>query len=430
MIKYILPQIIKYQNVDDLLENKREYSLFDTRKHLSIDELLQDNFVCIVGEPGIGKTRLVDEIKNQIPTRLHYHCTASMISRKPIPNDIEYCTIDALDEVEGNVFYSTLLLIKQYKENNPNVKVLFTCRKHYVASYAKHFASCKKLIFIELCRLSNKDVMEIVNECSETTRTNVVKSTKLRELLTIPRYLTFLLEHEKQKGSCSNIGELFEFIIGNSIQTAINKRQDNNISQENNNRQDNINNEGSRILIQRVLEKVAFIMEISRKDQISKDELYTVLDEVKGNMAQMLVVNFDLLYFESRILKDTNGILQFESTELQEYLAAKELCRQDNIESVLYDVAVQKDLKHIYPNWYDVIPHISYTEDKIHTFINVIKLIVSYESSLKNDSFESLLRYVDPSVCTLQQKEELFSVLLEHYLRMPAYIGWKTKPSN
>ena len=427
MIKYILPQIIKYQNVDDLLENKREYSLFDTRKHLSIDELLQDNFVCIVGEPGIGKTRLVDEIKNQIPTRLHYHCTASMISRKPIPNDIEYCTIDALDEVEGNVFYSTLLLIKQYKENNPNVKVLFTCRKHYVASYAKHFASCKKLIFIELCRLSNKDVMEIVNECSETTRTNVVKSTKLRELLTIPRYLTFLLEHEKQKGSCSNIGELFEFIIGNSIQTAINKRQDNNISQENNNRQDNINNEGSRILIQRVLEKVAFIMEISRKDQISKDELYTVLDEVKGNMAQMLVVNFDLLYFESRILKDTNGILQFESTELQEYLAAKELCRQDNIESVLYDVAVQKDLKHIYPNWYDVIPHISYTEDKIHTFINVIKLIVSYESSLKNDSFESLLRYVDPSVCTLQQKEELFSVLLEHYLRMPAYIGWKNQ---
>lgn len=432
-MNYIIPQIIKYQNVDDLLENNdRDRSLFDTRKYLSIDELLQDSFVCVVGEPGIGKTRLVNEIKNQITTRLH-HCTASKNSLEKIPQDIDYCIIDALDEVDGNVFYSALLLIKQYKEDNPDVKVLFTCRKHYVASYAKHFASCKGLFFIELCRLSDKDVMKLVDECSETTRNNVAKSTKLKELLTIPRYLTFLLEHEKQKGGCSNIGELFEFIIGNSIQTAINKYQDSSNRQKNTRRkriikrQDSINHEGSRILIQRVLEKVAFIMEISRKDQISKDELYTILDEVKGNMAQMLVANFDLLYFESRILKDTNGILQFENTELQEYLAAKELCRQDNIESVLYDVVVQKDLKHIYPNWYDVIPHISYTKDEIHTFINVIKLIVSYESSLENDSFESLLRYVDPSVCTLHQKEELFSVLLEHYLRMPAYIGWKSQ---
>ena len=432
MMNYIIPQIIKYQNVDDLLENNdRGRSLFNEGKYLSIEELFQNNFVCVVGEPGIGKTRLVDEIKNQFPTRLH-HCTASKYSIESIPEDIDYCIIDALDEVEGKVFYSTLLLIKKYKEGHPDVKVLFTCRKHYVASYAKHFSSCKGLLFIELCRLSNNDVMEIVNGCSEMIRTNVAKSTKLKELLTIPRYLTFLLEHEKQKGSCSNIGELFEFIISNSIQTDINKSQYNNNRQKNTKRrkridlQDNIN-EGSRILIQRVLEKVAFIMEISRKDQISKDELYTILDEIKGNMAQMLVVNFDLLYFESRILKDTNGILQFENTELQEYLAAKELCRQDNIESVLYDVAVQKDLKHIYPNWYDVIPHISYTKDEIHTFINVIKLIVSYESSLENNSFESLLRYVDPSVCTLHQKEELFSVLLEHYLRMPAYIGWKSK---
>lgn len=84
-------------------------------------------------------------------------------------------------------------------------------------------------------------------------------------------------------------------------------------------------------------------MEISRKDQISKDELYTILDGVKGNMTQILIANLDLLFFESRILKDTNGILQFENTELQEYLAAKELCRQDNIESVLYNVAVQKN---------------------------------------------------------------------------------------
>ena len=171
-------------------------------------------------------------------------------------------------------------------------------------------------------------------------------------------------------------------------------------------------------------------MEISRKDQISKDELYTILDGIKGNMTQMFIANFDLLYFESRILKDTDGTLQFENTELQEYLAAKELCRQDDIESVLYDVAVHKELKHIYPNWYDVIPHISYSKDRIHTFINVFRLIISYESNLENVAFENLLKYVDPSVLSIQQKEELFSIIFEHYQRIPAYIMWKSSMSN
>lgn len=416
MIDYIVPQIIEYQSIDDLLgNNHQDRSLFDTGENLSLDKLFQENFVCIVGEPGIGKSRLVGEIRNYLSPQKVYHSTASRFESKSVPVKFEYCVIDALDEVEGSIFFSTLQTIKEYKAKNPDTKVLFTCRKHYVASYAKHFASCTDLIYVELCRLKNEDMMGVVNGCSETTKASVTKSAKLRDILTIPRYLTFLLEYEEQKGDISNIGDLFEFIVGKTIQNAVKVRHKDN------------DNESIKILIQRVLEKIAFIMEISRKDQISKDELYTILDGVKGNMTQMLVTNFDLLFFESRILKDTNGTLQFENTELQEYLAAKELCRQDNIESVLYDVAVQKDLKHIYPNWYDVIPHISYSENRVHTFINVIKLIVSYESSLENDSFESLLRYIDPSILILKQKEELFSIILEHYLRIPAYIGWKSQ---
>lgn len=420
MTNYIIPQIIKYQNIDDLLENNNKArSLFDTGESLSIDELLQENFVCVVGEPGIGKSRLVDEMKSHSSNKILFSCKASEFKTKPIPTGVEYSIIDALDEVEGNVFFSTLQLIKDYKVNNPDVKVLFTCRKHYVASYANHFASCKNLFYVELCRLKNEDVMREIDGCSETTKANITKSSKLSELLRNPRYLTFLLKHEEEKGGCTNIRELFEYIIGKSILNAVDSRYGDN---KNDNKNENL-----KILIQRVLEKVSFIMEISRKDQISKDELYTIFDGVRGNMTQMLIANFDILYFESRILKDTNGVLQFENTELQEYLAAKELCRQDNIESVLYDVAVQKDLKHIYPNWYDVIPHISYVDDKAESFMNIIKLIVSYESNIDNEAFVSLLRYVDPSMLEVQQKAELFSIILEHFLRVPIYIGWRSQ---
>ena len=412
-IEYIVPQMVEYQKIDDLLENRNNTRpFFDTNEYLSIDKVLQEHFACIVGEPGIGKTRLVEEIRKLTSTK-HVYYTASKFctNNENISADKEYCIIDALDEVDGSLFQRVLLSIGQYKDEHPNVKVLFTCRKHYVASYANHFAACNNLKFIELFRLSGKDVDELIDKTSETTKKNVSQSSKLKELLSIPRYLVFLLEHENKQGACSNISELFEYIIERSIQTAIENSQ--------------IKNENIKILIQRVLEKVAFIMEISRKDNITKDELYSVLDGIKGNMAQMLISNIDLLFFENRILKETNGVLQFENTELQEYLAAKELCRQDNIESVLYDVAVQQKLKHIYTNWYDVIPHISYTEDRVHTFINVLKLIVSYESNLENEAFVSLLRYVDTSILSLHQKEELFSIVFDHYLRVPAYIMWR-----
>lgn len=413
-IEYIAPQIVKYQKIDDLLEgNKSTQSFFDTNEYISIDGVLQENFVCIVGEPGIGKSRLVDEIKKRASAN-SYSEKASNFNAKDVPSDTKYCIIDALDEVDGNSFYDALISIRKYKEENPDVNVIFTCRKHYVASYANHFSVCNKLNYIELLRLKECEVLDLVcKKCHETTYQNVCLSSKLKELLTIPRYLMFLLKYDNKKGKCSNVGELFEYMISNSIQNAINDRQD--IS----------NKESIKILVQRVLEKVAFIMEISRKDQITKDELYSILDGVKGNMAQMLISNFDLLFFENRILKETNGVLQFENTEIQEYLAAKELCRQDNTESVLYDVAVQQKLKHVYPNWYDVIPHISYTKDKVSTFINVFKLIVSYESNLENKAFENLLKYVDPSVLSVQQKEDLFFVLFEHYQRISAYIMWR-----
>lgn len=418
-LNYIIPQFVKYQNVDDLLENNNHHSLFN-ENNLSINDVLTENFVCIVGEPGIGKSRLLDEVKERILPK-PFFCKASKFTDLSVPKENEYCIIDALDEVEGYLFYNVLQSIKHYKKENPKVKVLFTCRKHYVASYARHFADCNYLTFIEICRLSERDVMNVISgncNCSEATLENINKSPKLKELITIPRYLTFLLEYIKQKGECLNIGELFEYMIVCSIKAAIESYKG--IQ----------NTESIRILLQRLLEKMAFVMEISRKDQISKDELYTILDGIKGNMTQMFIANFDLLYFESRILKDTDGTLQFENTELQEYLAAKELCRQDNIESVLYDVAVHKELKHIYPNWYDVIPHISYSKDRIHTFINVFKFIISYESNLENESFRNLLKYIDPSVLSIQQKEELFSIIFEHYQCVPAYIMWKSSMSN
>ena len=418
-MNYIVPKITKYSNIDELLKNESKTpSLFDIENFLSIDDLLSENFVCIVGEPGVGKSRLISEIKTRLTEKPLSFCNASEFKPQVIPSDVEYCIVDALDEVDGSEFNYTLQLIKQYKEEHQDVKVMFSCRKHYVVSYASFFSSCTKLVFVEVNRLDDQEVTNIIDTCADVTKENINRSPKLRKLLSIPRYLMFLLESENQREGISNIGELFEFIVDRSIDEAL-KEHDKPVRKEN-----------FKALIKRIIEKIAFIMEISRKDKISKDDLYTIIDELKGNMAHMLVANFDLLFFESRILKETNGILQFGNSEIQEYLAAKELGRQDNIESVLYDVAVQKELKHIYPNWYDVIPHLSYSEGRSDSFVNVFKLITAYESHLENDTFESLLRYVNPSTLGVHQRADLFSNLFDHYQRVPAYIKWRGPIQN
>lgn len=340
-------------------------------------------------------------------------CNAVDFISKSVGINVKYCIVDALDEVGSNQFSRVFREIKDFCENNKNTNVVFSCRKHYVASYARIFSSFTDLSYIELLRLDDESVEDILSSCSKQVICNIGKSKKMLGLLSIPRYLEYFIEYQKENVDCQNIGQIFEQFVEKNILKAI-EEYDNTQCDKNN----------LAILIQRVLEKIAFVMEIGRLDSITKDELYTILDGISGNMAQMVLSNLSLLFFENRILKETNDVLMFPDTEIQEYLAAKELCRQDNIESVLYDIAVSHDVKHIYPNWLDVIPHVSYTRSP--SFFNIFKLILSYESNLELDSLDALLRYVDPTILTIEQKAELFKIIWNNYFRRPVYIRWRS----
>ena len=101
MKDYIVPQITKYSNIDELLKNKsKTHSLFDIKNFLLIDDLLNENFVCIVGEPGIGKSRLISEIKKKLIKKSSFACNASEFESQKIPSNTEYCIVDALDELD------------------------------------------------------------------------------------------------------------------------------------------------------------------------------------------------------------------------------------------------------------------------------------------------------------------------------------------
>ena len=414
MDRYILPYIKQYIKIDDLLESTdKSNSTRITDKSSFLDTIRNTHHLCVVGEPGIGKSRLLKELESALSSKDVVKCNAVDFISKSVGINVKYCIVDALDEVESNQFSRVFREIKDFCENNKNTNVVFSCRKHYVASYARIFSSFTDLSYIELLRLDDESVRDILSSCSKQVISNIGKSNKMLDLLSVPRYLEYFIEYQKENVDCEDIGQIFEVFVEKNILHAIEK-YDNTQCDKNN----------LAILTQRVLEKIAFVMEIGRLDSITKDELYTILDGISGNMAQMVLSNLSLLFFENRILKETNGVLMFPDTEIQEYLAAKELCRQDNIESVLYDIAVSHDVKHIYPNWLDVIPHVSYIRSS--SFFNIFKLILSYESNLELDSLDALLRYLDPTILSVEQKAELFKIIWNNYLRRPVYIRWRS----
>lgn len=412
---YITPNIEKYDSVDKLIANENvTKSRFEPLQKLSIKEVLNESFLCIIGEPGVGKSRLIEELLLSISTKEFVTaCNASKFNKDNFTNECKYCIIDALDETDENKFFHILNDINQFKKTHPSTNVFFSCRSHYVSTFRQYFVSCEGLHYLEIQKLKQEDIRNVISKFSQNTQDCIDKSPKLFELLRTPRYLNFLIELEEQKIECNTIGDLFEYIILRIIEQALERNKV-------------PNNKNTKILVQRVLEKIALVMEIGRKDSITKDELYTILDELKGNMSQMLIANVDLMYFQNRILIDIGDKLKFENTQLQEYLAAKELCRQNNIESMIYDFSVQKELRHIYPNWFDIIPHISYLSDS-ETFINTIKLLTSYERNLDSEVFAALTKFVDPDSLLMPQKEELFKLLYENFQHNNVYISWRSE---
>ena len=142
MDRYILPYIKQYIKIDDLLESTdKSNSTRITDKSSFLDTIRNTHHLCVVGEPGIGKSRLLKELESALSSKDVVKCNAVDFISKSVGINVKYCIVDALDEVESNQFSRVFREIKDFCENNKNTNVVFSCRKHYVASYARIFSS-------------------------------------------------------------------------------------------------------------------------------------------------------------------------------------------------------------------------------------------------------------------------------------------------
>src|SRR5690606_21438961 len=175
------------------------------------------------------------------------------------------------------------------------------------------------------------------------------------------------------------------------------------------------------VLTKRVLEKLALIMEIYQVNKITKDELITFLDEADSNVNLIFLNTENIDSFISRVLKSTDFVIEFDNSEFQEYLAAKELLRLGQKSQILFDLIVEPNFKQIFPNWFDVLKYV--VEIDPTQLVSIIEFLRHRIERLVSDDLFTLLGSVDTKKLNENQKGVIFEIVHDYFQKHNIFIG-------
>lgn len=382
MIK-IIPQYfelfenLKAFNANDITDTSNfTFEPFSFRyPTIQVENLLNFQNLFILAEPGYGKSTLLEELKKHLDkSSITYQFIYGIDNKAFIINDnIEVLIFDALDENKDVVpTFLELLTITKDK----NIKLIISNRIHYL-NKVEHLIQNIDFKFIRLLPFNKGQIFEFFRNTlqeknfDDETLNQVIENSKSsngNSILSTPRYLNefckYILNNDLKTEDIKVIkkSELFEKVVFYKLEA------------------ENKGNKNKIFLTKRVLERLALIMEIHEINQITKEDFITFLDQANSNISLIFLNTVDLDDLLDRVMKTTGDFLQFEHSEFQEYLAAKELSRIGYRYQTIYDLMIDPILQYIKPNWIDVL---SYAVDLDSAFVKpVIRFIETrnYES--------------------------------------------------
>lgn len=432
---YINPNLKQYDSLKLLLDNQSDIFSSYTYK---ISDLLNLNKCIIISEPGYGKTRLLKEClsqgqyegvfvdlkkigKQDIKQFIDNQNNSIIIIQKSnneeilnsklfkTPNftlenndNIIFC-FDALDEVKQEYFSEIVDNIHRFIKEYHNAKFFISCRKNYLQKWA-HLFSESEYKYVEMYSFNNTQSKELFtkNGCSEQDF-DIIYERKLSNIIQTPRYLEMFLDLLKKYGidKVKNLsrGKIFELFINNKLYietertSLINKKE----------------------IFKKIFEKLALIMEIYQTNQITKDELIEFFDNTSGNLniSFLSQVSLDHLYDHS-LIKDNIDTVEFENTEFQEYLAAKEISKLGRVKQVIYDLAVVKELREINPSWVNTLSFV--IELDITLLRDIIEYILTNNKKLAiNEEYFRLIPRHNIDALNTDDRRKIFELVFSYY---------------
>lgn len=446
MSKYITPNMSMHDSFKDVLEFKSEteyyYFLLSDRNQVKFNDLYANDITFVIAEPGYGKTRLLKEIV--IKAKMNHkeaifmdlkkvqfslsqfikdHVSkAVVVSLKKTEIDLDktdliktpdfelidntstIVCLDALDEVKKERFSDIVDSIKEFIKEYPQISIFISCRRHHFIKYQNLFLEIEAK-FIRIGPFSRNQTTEYLktSSLSETDIEKVIETLEVKGrqlIIQVPRYLgmlTSILQPGTEHGLNLKKADLFEYFIYKKLEIE----------------EDGAGSKTKEIA-KRVLEKLALLMEMYQTNTLTKEELITFFDDVDSNICVSFLHQVPIQNFYDRsLLKDNIETIEFENTEFQEYLAAKEIARMGQASQTFFELAVDKELREIYPSWFNTI---SFLLDFLPSLLKpILDFSVSKPDVVQDEEFHRLIIKFDANKLNPDERRHIFNTIFLYY---------------
>lgn len=431
--EYITPITNVYSTFAEAKESAGKRSveaLFRDETVLDISDLAQGQRNLIVGEPGVGKTLLLQKIKKHLNGRA---CSTKFINLRranalnnvpgelPATKSPRALLLDGLDEVKASAFPDVLQRLQSISADYPDLAIYLSSRWVFISRFANSFPQYRFIVISPFTQSqvrkyllasghNERDVDEVISRIAPFSQRPLV--------IQIPRYLDYLDSFLREKGvdavSQVSRNDLFEYFIYAKLEV-----------------EDEKFNEDKRALTKRVLEKLALAMEIYQTNVISKDELMTFFDDIKSDLKIIALTQIPIeAFYDYSLLRVSNDAgldyIEFENAEFQEYLAAKEIARFSDPSFAAFAFAVDSKVGEIYPTWYNALTFLVEIEPTLLERLVEFSGLRAETFRVVDESFLAFLGRVDLRGVSPELRRLLFKDVMEYQWRTSQWLSGDT----
>jgi hypothetical protein len=397
----------------------------NSKERPTVPELAKGSRNLIVGEPGMGKTTLLEELEKSIKEKGIDTCWIqlkdnkcverinSFLSKEVSPETRRSLFLDGFDEVSANNLSEVIGVITDLSKPENSIDIYLTSRWHFVKRHIEIASLGYR--FLAISPLSQATVRSVLIESEysendiESLMGFVVSFGHGDVVIQTPRYLIYFISYIKEKG-LKNINDisrndLFEYFIDKKLAS-----------------EDAKYNSEKRVILKRMLEKLALVMEIYQVNSLKKDDLMTFLDDIQSDLKTHLLTQIPLeKLFDNSILKNNTDALEFDNLEFQEFLAARELSRFSDVQKAASDLVIDSITEEIQPSWFNTLNFLVDFKPKSLLFLMEFSRLKTTPKAL-NESFFSFLSKVNFSHFSDSQKEKIFTDVFEYHQRLKLWL--------
>lgn len=441
LTKYIPPAIAIDTSFKNLKDRIAKYgslaNMFDDDETVELDDILQQKLAFVVGEPGQGKTRLLNELaliansknlnwnKFSLRKRIGNNSLEESIASSGENDEFDISItddtvifLDALDEVPSSKFAETVQLLSSYVKKHPDHRIIISSRMHFFTKYESSFAqlNASYLAILPLEREQQKEFLKLsgIGESDISIILQKLRYTSRETIIETPRYLEYFVDWYLQSGHSAeqmSRSDIFNHFVDKSL-----KNDDESMSNK------------VAPLKRRTLEKLALVMEIAQTNSITHEEVVSFIDLFKSEAKLILFTALDDLeeFYNHGLIRDDGETISFDNVELQEYLAACSIHRMDKLNIAVFDLAVDRDQRMVHPSWYNTLSFIlEMHPELLDQILNLQKPSPDKPGRPEDPDTHKLISGVSAQVIPAEERFSIFKRVIDYYIDNDIHIDFE-----